>query len=59
MIRGEGYYKVPEIVIDMSLSSSSMGFKNGYSFAIDTLSVKSGCLTGVIGGTYYIKSRKF
>lgn len=59
MLKGESHYKVPEIIIDMSLSGKDLGFKDGFSFAIDTYSVKGSSVSCIIGGTYSVKSSKF
>lgn len=52
MFKFKGHYKVPEIIIDISLSGKELGFKNGFYFAIDTCSIKSSPIACIIGGTY-------
>ncbi|EAS06885.2 RWD domain protein (macronuclear) [Tetrahymena thermophila SB210] len=59
MFKGEGYYKVPEIIIDISLSGKELGFKEGFYFSIESCSVKSSFVSCIVGGTYPIKMRKF
>lgn len=51
-IRCEESFKIPEIVIDMSFNGQEMGFKDGFSFAIDSCNVKGIPMTCIVGGTY-------
>lgn len=59
MLLCAGYYKVPELILDLGLSCSEFGFKNGIAFAVDVMTVKGRAVTCLIGGTYQIKSCKF
>lgn len=59
MLLCAGYYKVPELILDLGLSCSEFGFKNGIAFAFDVMTVKGRAVTCLIGGTYQIKSCKF